>query len=85
MTITISPQTEALLKEQAGRMAQDADTLADTLLQSALEEAARDFEESCAAIAEALASDPADDLSLEEYRAQFEAERAARQRKRAAA
>lgn len=52
MTITLSPQTETLLKEQAEHLGQDADTLADELLQSALEGVARDFEESCAAIAE---------------------------------
>jgi hypothetical protein len=85
MTITLSPQTEALLKEQAGRLGQDADTLADRLLHGALMEAARDFEESCAAIAEALESDPANDISFEEYQAQFEAEREARRQKRAAA
>ena len=78
MTITLSPQTETLLKEQAERLGQDADTLADALLQSVLEETARAFEESCQAVAEALAGDPADDMPFEEYRAQFEAERATR-------
>jgi hypothetical protein len=75
MTITISPQTETLLKEQAVRMGQDADVLADTLLQDLLAASAHDFEESCAAISEALAGDPADDISFDEYRAQFETER----------
>ena len=78
MTITISPQTETMLKEQAGRTGQNADLLADAMLQEMLLESAHDFEEACAAISEALASDPADDISLDEYRAQFKADRAAR-------
>jgi predicted transcriptional regulator len=74
MTITLSPQTETLLQEQAERLGQDATTLADTLLQRALEDAARDFEESCAAIAEGFADIEAGrTVSLEEARAQFEA------------
>ncbi|MBV9848528.1 MAG: hypothetical protein JO250_02455 [Armatimonadetes bacterium] len=81
MTVTISPETESLLREQAGRMGQDADVLADTLPQQALAEAARDFEESCTAIAEALAGDPAHDIPLEQYQARFEAEREAWRRK----
>ncbi len=84
MTITLSPQTETLLREQANRAGQDADTFADTLLQDVLAEAARDFEESCAAISEALAGDPADDMPLEQYREQFEAQRAARRNKKPA-
>ena len=42
----------------------------------------RDYEESCAAIAEALAGDPADDTTLEEYRARSETEREDRGRRR---
>ena len=85
MTVTISPRTETLLTEQASRTGQDAGRLADILLQQVLEEATRDFEEACAAIAEALASDPREDISLEQYQAQFEAKRNARPRKQEAA
>jgi len=85
MTITLSPQTETMLKEQAGRLGQDADAYAAALLQDVLEEAARDFEESCAAIAESLADIEAGrTYSLEEVRAQFEAEREERRRRRGA-
>lgn len=74
MTISISPQTETLLKQQAGRLGQDADTLADTLLQSALEEATRDFEEACQAIEEGLADAEAGrTVSFEDARALWEA------------
>ena len=45
------------------------------------EEAAPDFEESCAIIAEALAGDPAEEVSLEPYKARFEAQRGACRRK----
>jgi len=79
MTITISPQTEAMLQEQSGRFGQDTDTLADSLLQQALEDAARDYEETCEAIAEGLADMEAGrTVSLEEVRAQWEAQKAAR-------
>lgn len=80
MTITISPQTEAMLQEQSGRFGQDTDTLADSLLQQALEDAARDYEETCEAIAEGLADMEAGrTVSFEEVRAQWEAQKAARQ------
>lgn len=69
MTITVSRQTEARLLDAAERLGQDADALADDLLAQALEEEARDFEESCAAIAEALA-DESGDMPFEEYVAQ---------------
>jgi hypothetical protein len=85
MTVTISPQTELLLTEQAGRMGQNADTLADVLLQHALAEAAHDFEDSCAAISEALSGDPTEDMSLEQYRAQFETKRLRQAQKQEAA
>ncbi len=79
MTITISPQTEAMLQEQSGRFGQDTDTLADSLLQRALEDAARDYEETCEAIAEGLADMEAGrTVSFEEVRAQWEAQKAAR-------
>ncbi len=85
MTITLSPQTETLLKAQADRLGQDLDAYADLLLQSVLEEDARDFEESCAAIAESLADIEAGrTYSLEEVRAQFETEREERRRRREA-
>lgn len=85
MTITLSPQTETLLREQAAALGKDADTLANSLLQNALEDAARDFEESCAAIAEGFADiEAGQTVSLEEARAQFEARRAERRRQREA-
>lgn len=78
MTITLAPQTEAKLKEMATREGRDENALADALLADVLEAANRDFEEACEAISESLSSDPKHDISLEEYRAQFEAERKAR-------
>ena len=84
MTIILTPETEAKLREQAERDGKDPGQLADLLLQEALEAAARDFEESCAAVAESLAGDPADDMPLEEFRARFEAGRAARRTEREA-
>ncbi len=79
MTITISPQTEAMLQEQSGRFGQDRDTLADALLQQALEDAARDYEETCQVIAEGLADmDAGRTIPFEEVRAQWEAEKARR-------
>lgn len=75
---TLDLETESLLKAQAGRLGQDADTLAASLRRDILERVDHDFDDSCAAVAEALASDPADDISLEDYRAQFEAARVAR-------
>lgn len=80
MTITLAPQTEAKLKAMASREGRDENTLADTLLAEVLESANRDFEESCTAISESLASVPKHDVSLEEYRAQFESERETRRR-----
>lgn len=74
MTITLRPQTETLLREAADRAGQSADTLADDLLAQVLAEQARDFEESCAAIAEALA-DESGDTAFEEYVAQERRER----------
>ena len=74
MTVTLSPQTGALLQEQSGRFGQDADTLADTLLQQA-----RDYEETCQAIAEGLADMEAGrTVSFEEVQAQWEAKKVAR-------
>ncbi len=81
MTITLAPQTEAKLKEMATREGREENALADALLADVLEAANRDFEESCKAISESLANDPKQDVSLEEYRAQFESEREARRRK----
>ncbi len=79
MTVTLSPQTGALLQEQSGRFGQDTDTLADSLLQQALEDAARDYEETCQAIAEGLADMEAGrTVPFEEVRARWEAEKAAR-------
>jgi len=81
MTVTLSPQTEALLQEQAGRFGQDRDTLADALLQQALEDAALDYEETCQAIAEGFADMEAGrTVPFQEVRAQWEAEKARRPR-----
>ena len=79
MTVTLSPHTGALLQEQSGRFGQDTDTLADALLQQALEDAARDYEETCQAIAEGLAQvEAGQTISFEEVRAQWEADKAVR-------
>lgn len=43
MSITISPDTEARLREQAVREGKDLDTLADTLLNMALEWEAQEY------------------------------------------
>lgn len=83
MTITISPRTEAMLREEASRTGQDADILADALLAETLEEQARDFEEAVTGIAEGIADGEAGrEISLEEYKAQFEAEREVRRQRR---
>jgi predicted transcriptional regulator len=79
MTVTLSPRTETLLQEQSGRLGQDKHTLADMLLQQALEEAALDYEETCQAIAEGLADMEAGrTVSFEEVRAKWEAQKVAR-------
>ena len=79
MTVTLSPHTGALLQEQSGRFGQDTDALADALLQQALEDAARDYEETCQAIAERFADiDAGRTISFEEALARREAQRAAR-------
>jgi predicted transcriptional regulator len=79
MTVTLSPRTETLLQEQSGRFGQDKDTLADMLLQQALEEATLDYEETCQAIAEGLADmEACRTVSFEEVRAKWEAQKAAR-------
>ena len=79
MTVTLSPQTEALLHEQSGRFG--TDTLADALLQQALEDEAMDYEETCQAIAEGLADmDAGRTIPFEEVRAQWEAEKAWREK-----
>ena len=75
MTITLAPQTEAKLKEMANREGREVNALADDFLATVVEAADRDFEEACEAIAGSLAGDPKDDLSFEDYQAQFEAER----------
>ncbi len=69
MTITLAAQTETKLKVLADREGQDVNALADTLLAASIEAAERDFEESCAAIASSLASDPKLDISFEDYQA----------------
>ena len=80
MTLTLSPHTETLLQEQAGRLGQEARELADALLLDALEAARQDYEETCQAIAEGFADmDAGRTVSLEEAWAGREARRAARQ------
>ena len=79
MTVTLSPQTETLLSEQAQRTGQDADALADALLQEVLADAAHDYEETVQAIAEGLADVEAGrTVSFAEARAQWQAQKAAR-------
>lgn len=79
MAVTISPQTEALLQEQAGRLGQKADTLADALLLNALQTADEDYEETCQAIAERLADlEAGRTTSFEEARARWEQQKVAR-------
>ncbi len=79
MVVTLSPQTQALLQEQAGRLGQKAEALADTLLLSALQTINADYEETCQAIAEGLADIEAGrTVSFEEVRAQWEQEKAGR-------
>ena len=82
MTITLAPQTEAKLKEMASREGRDVDALVAAVLAAVVEAADRDFEESCDAITEALDGDPKHDMPFEVYRAQFEAERESRRRRR---
>lgn len=81
MTITLSGKTQELLEKQAIIMGESADNIADDLLSVALEAKNRDFEESCAAIAETL-DDDSGDISLEDIIAQ---ERARPRPKHAAA
>ncbi len=79
MVVNISPQTQELLREQAGRLGQKEDALADELLLSALREVSADYEETCQAIAEGLADiDAGNTVSFEEARAQWEQQKAAR-------
>jgi predicted transcriptional regulator len=79
MTLTLSPQTETLLQEQAGLLGQEATELADALLLDALEAARQDYEETCQAIAEGLAQvETGQTVSFEEAWAGREARRAAR-------
>ena len=88
MTIALSPRTETLLREHAARLDPDTyadhaalSSLADELIRESLEWHAQDFEEACAAIAEGLADGEAGrEISFDEYRAQWEAEKAARRK-----
>lgn len=80
MAVTLSPQTEALLRDQAHRLGQSPDLLADALLLGALQSARDDFEETCQAIAEGLAdADAGRVTSLEAARADWERRNAAQQ------
>lgn len=82
MVVTISPQTEALLQEQAGRLGQKAEALADTLLLSALQTVDEDYEATCEAIAEGLADVEAGRIvSFDAARAQWETQKARRVRR----
>ena len=79
MTVTLSPQTETLLSEQAQRTGQDTNTLADALLQEVLADAARHYEDTVQAIAEGLADVEAGrTVSFTEARARWGAQKAAR-------
>lgn len=79
MAITISPHTETLLREQAGRLGQDVDSFADTLLQNVLEENSREFEETCQAITEGLADAEAGrTVSFEDAQAAWDVQKASR-------
>ena len=79
MTLTLSSKTGTLLQQQAGLLGEEPNSLADALLQLALEESARDYEETCQAIAEGLAEAEAGrTVSFEEAWAGREARRAAR-------
>ena len=70
MTLTLRPETEARLREQAERLGQDVDSLADALLKDALEEAAREYDETCRAIEEGLADlEAGRTVSFDEVRA----------------
>ncbi|MGI4789694.1 MAG: hypothetical protein ACRYFS_12680 [Janthinobacterium lividum] len=80
MTVTLSPQTETLLQEQAGLFGQEARELVDILVLEALEARQQDYEKSCQAIAEGFADIEAGrTVSFEEAWAGREARRAARQ------
>lgn len=79
MVVNISPQTQALLQEQAGRLGQKEDALADELLLSALHAVSADYEETCQAITEGLADIEAGrTVSFEDARAQWEHQKAVR-------
>jgi hypothetical protein len=78
MAIRISVQTQTLLQEQAGRLGQKEDALADALLLSALRAASADYEETCQAIAEGLADISAGrTVSFEAAHVQWEQQKAA--------
>lgn len=79
MTVNISAQTQALLREQAERTGEREDALADTLLLQALQAAGADYEQTCHAIAAGLADvDAGRTVSWEEARALWERRKAAR-------
>ncbi len=59
MTITIRPELEKKLRAKASRDGQDLDSVAESLLESALEWEARDREEAIAGIGRGLASSDA--------------------------
>ena len=81
MTVSISSQTQELLREQAGRLGEKPDALADTLLLEALRASQEEYEEMCQAISEGLADiDAGRTVSFEEARAQWEQQKAARAR-----
>ena len=54
MTITLSPETEARLRERAEQDGQDVNTLADALLAAALEWEAQDYAEAVEGIGRGL-------------------------------
>lgn len=79
MTVSISSQTQELLREQAGRLGEKPDALADTLLLEALRASREEYEETCRAITEGLADiDAGRTVSFEDARARWEQQKATR-------
>ncbi len=85
MTITISPETESILREEAARRGQEADILADTLLAEALAFARREFEETVAGIERGLqAAAEGQERPFEDYVADVKRRRLERDREQKA-
>ena len=79
MTITLSPQTETLLQEQARLFGEEPWKLVDILVLEALEARRQEYEETCQTIAKGLADvDAGRTVSFEDAWTGREARRAAR-------